>query len=131
MVPWEIVPNPTPLSCVPAPQGQLLWAAVQDVTSLILLPILGCHPSVCQSLGAPPAQYKILAFTAELSTAEKWELWGLPLSRWGLALSCVVLVQKEARLGREGVQGLAGVCCCPGSQHGEWWGGQGQLSFTS
>lgn len=60
-----------------------------------------------------------------MATAGKWEPWGLPLTRWGLALSHFVPVQKEAEQGREGVRDLAGVCRRPGSQRGEWWEGQG------
>lgn len=99
---------------------------------LVLLLILGCRLPVSLSVG-PPSQLitKFWHSQAETATAEKWEPWGLPLSRWGLALSPFVLVQKEARQGREGVWGLTGVCRCPGSQQGEWWEGLGQLSFTS
>lgn len=105
--------------------GYLIWAAVQDGSSPGLLLILGYHLSI-SLLNA-----KFWHSWAEMATAEKWEPWGLPLSRWGLALSHFVLVQKEAERGREGVWGLAGVCRCPGSQSGEWWEALRQPSFTS
>ena len=102
---------------------------------LVLLLILGCRLSVSLSVGAPPTPPPLITkfwhSQAETATDEKWEPWGLPLSWWGLALSPFVLVQKEARQGREGVWGLAGVSRCPGSQQGEWWEGLGQPSFTS
>lgn len=113
------------------PWGNLIGAAVQDGSSPGLLLILGCHLSVSLSVDTPLLNAKFWHSQAEMATAEKWEPWGLPLSRWGLALSHFVLIQKEAGPGRGGVWGLAGVCRCPGSQSGEWWEGLRQPSFTS
>lgn len=115
----ELRPARCPYLVYPRSQGHLLWAAALEGSSLILLPILSCHPSVCQSLcGSPPAPYKILVFTgrpwSQLRSGSP-----APPTRWALALSPFVLVQKEAGQGWGGVPGLAGVCRCPGSQHGE------------
>ena len=132
-VPGEGGAVPSSASCLvhPHPWGNLIWAAVQDGSSPGLLLILGCHLSVSLSVDTPLLKAKFWHSQAEMATAEKWEPWGLPLSRWGLPLSHVVLIQKEAGPGRGGVWGLAGVCRCPGSQSGEWWEGLRQPSFTS
>lgn len=111
--------------------GYLIWVAVQDGSSPGLLLILGCHLPVNLPVDTPLLNAKFWHSQAEMATAEKWEPWGLPLSRWGLALSHFVLIQKEAGPGRGGVWGLAGVCRCPGSQSGEWCEGLRQPSFTS
>lgn len=116
------------LSCAPSPQGHPLGCCPGWILSYP-----SAHPelpSVCLSISLwTPAPYKILAFTGTVWSQLRSRSPGPSLARWDLALSRFVLVQKEARQAREGVQGLAGVCRCPGSQHGECWEGRGATSF--
>lgn len=124
-----VTPSSGLSSCAPHTP---VWVALQDGSSLILLLILGCHPlSVNLSAGTPCPTQNFGTHRQSVITAEKWESWGLPLTRWGLALSYFAPVQKEAGRGgwggEEGVRDLAGVCRCPGSQPWGVVGGAGAV----
>lgn len=60
----DVHPVQRPYLVHPRPWGHALWAAALEGSSLTLLPIPSCHPSVPQSLcGLPPAPDEILVFT--------------------------------------------------------------------